>query len=189
MEKETLRSRVVSLLQRSRQAHRLYSSMERVQRGEGAEFAENQAAEWRTINAELMKQLTSLLDAPQNRELSSSLCLLKDRFVGELRQAETQLHTNQRELVSASENGDFIKAAILSRTLVSLKARVQATQAVHHELESIVGTNSVSINSKARTLVSESATKSESSESQPNDKVASIFQTRNGKVIPLRARS
>lgn len=155
--------------------------MERVQRGDGAEFAETQAAEWRTTNAELMKLLTGVLDSPQSRELASSIAALKDRFVAELRTLEVQLHTNQRDLIGAAENGDFIKASLLSRTLVALKARVQATQAVHHELECVGG--------PARAADRALPATDGKDESDARTNVSSIFQAKLGKVLPLRARS
>jgi hypothetical protein len=45
---------------------------------------------------------------------------------------------SQRELILSAEKGDFIRASTLSTTLVSLKARVQAGQAAHHELDTLI---------------------------------------------------
>ncbi len=123
------------LLQRSRQAHRLYSSMERSQKGEAAEYTEMQAAAWRLVNAELVKQLTSLLDGPHTRQLPMQVAHLRDRFLAEFREAETALNQRHREVVVAAERGDFIRTALVSRTLVATKARSQAASAACSELE------------------------------------------------------
>jgi uncharacterized membrane protein len=139
MDGETFRSRLLTLLQRSRQAHRLYSSMERMQRGDAAEFTEMQAAAWRSINAELIKQLTSFLDAPHSKQLSNQVVLLRDRFLSEFRSNESEVHQRQKELIGSSEKGDFVRAAVLSRSLVGLKARVQAAHAAFSELDELVG--------------------------------------------------
>ena len=139
MDGETFRSRLLTLLQRSRQAHRLYSSMERMQRGDAAEFTEMQASAWRSINAELIKQLTAYLDAPHSRQLSNQVVLLRDRFLSEFRANEADVHQRQRELIGASEKGDFVRAAVLSRSLVGLKARAQAVNAAFSELDELLG--------------------------------------------------
>jgi hypothetical protein len=54
------------------------------------------------------------------------------------RASESELVLHQRELVTAAERGDFIKASGLAVSLVTLKARVQAGQAVHHELDLLI---------------------------------------------------
>lgn len=135
MDGETFRSRLLTLLQRSRQAHRLYSSMERGQRGDAAELSEMQASAWREVNAELVQHLSSMLDAPHTRHLLSNVRRLRDRFFADLREVESQLNEQHRELVRCAERGDFIRTAVLSRTLVSSKARAQANNAAFTELE------------------------------------------------------
>jgi hypothetical protein len=54
------------------------------------------------------------------------------------RTSESELVQSQRELIACAERGDFIRAASLSINLVSLKARVQAGQAAHHELDMLI---------------------------------------------------
>jgi len=138
MESETLRSRLLKLLQKSRQAYRLYTSMGRMPRGvEGAEHTEMQAAEWRSINAELIKGLSEVLAKATPRELVAGILSLRESFQISFRNAEAELNTKQRELIAAAEKGDFVKAAVVGRVLISSKARVQALQAAHHELENL----------------------------------------------------
>ncbi len=138
MENETFRTRLLRLLQKSRQAFRLYESMGRSPRGDGAEFTEMQAVEWRNVNAELIKELSLALDHPNPKELTPRVLVLRDRMLSSFRTSEAEVHSHQKELVYAAEKGDFVKSALLSRRLVVMKARAQASQAVHHELDEVV---------------------------------------------------
>lgn len=173
MENDTFRSRLVRLLQKSRQAFRLYNSMERGPAAIG-DYTEMQAMEWRNVNGALIKELSAALDRPNQKETPSLVFLLRDRFLAEFRTSEADLHAKQRELVSAAEKGDFVKSALLSKELVSIKARVQATQAAHHELDEVVVQSKVS--QPAITLSNESV-------------VAEPRQERLARVIPLRSSS
>ncbi len=150
MENQTFRSRLVELIQKSRKAMRLYSSMGRtlVRPGEtraAAEFADVQTNEWRGVNAELVKRLSFLVELPQTKMLISDVLALRDQLYSDFRINEADLRTKQRDLIFSSEHGDFIKAALLSRDLVVLKAKVQATQAAHHELDAVVRKSKISI--------------------------------------------
>jgi len=112
-----------------------------------SEFAELQASEWRTINAELVKRLSSYVESPNQKKLVSDVSSLRDQLYSDYRLAEAELRSKQRDLVFASENSDFIKSAVLSRDLVTLKARMQATQAAHHELDACMRRSKVSASS------------------------------------------
>ena len=139
MEKETFRHRLFALLQKSRQAFRLYSSVGRSPRGQTAEFSEMQAVEWRNMNAELIAQLSSFMDrSVNNRELVAHTLRVRERFYNDYRLAEGELHNRQKELILCAERGDFVKASVMSRELISLKARIQACQAVYHEVDDLV---------------------------------------------------
>jgi hypothetical protein len=109
--------------------------MERGQRGDAAELSEMQAAAWRVVNAELVQQLSSMLDAPHTRHLVLNARRLRDRFFADLREGESHLNAQHRELILCAERGDFIRAAVLSRNLVSSKAKAQANNAAFTELE------------------------------------------------------
>ncbi len=104
----------------------------------GAELTDMQASEWRGINSDLVKRLTVYVEASSPKKLVTDVIGLRDQLHADYRSAEAELHVLQRELISASENGDFIKAAVVSRDLVVLKARVQATQAAYHELDVVL---------------------------------------------------
>jgi len=138
MENETLRSRIVLLVQKSRKALRLYSSMGRLSGSETSEFGELQVAQWREVTSDLLRDLTAALDHPNARTLAGTVLSLRDRFYADWRRVEADLKVKQQELVAVAEHGDFIKAAHVSRNLVVLKAREQAAQAAHHELQDVV---------------------------------------------------
>jgi hypothetical protein len=112
--------------------------MGRLSGGEASEFAELQVVQWREVNSDLLRELSSALDNPNTRALTGAVLGLRDRFYADWRRVESELRVKQHELVSVSEQGDFIKAAHLSRDLIVLKAREQAAQAAHHELQDVV---------------------------------------------------
>ncbi len=138
MESETFRSRILKLIQKSRKAIRLYTTMGRMQPDAAGEFGEAQVTEWRQINADLYKELSEALEQGNARRLSAEVFTLRDRYYASWRSGEGSMVSKQRELLRSAENGDFIRAALLSRELVSLKARVQAVQAAHHELDDVI---------------------------------------------------
>lgn len=125
-------------MQKSRKAVRLYSSVGRLQQEGSSELSEAQVREWRNINAELLRQLSFVMERPQSKTLVSEVIGIRDHFYTTWRETETELHLGQKQLVTCSENGDFVKAAILSQQLVTLKARMQASQAAHHEFNEVI---------------------------------------------------
>lgn len=143
MESESFRTRVVNLIQKSRRALRLYSNtvggqgLVRVDSG-SPELSAAQVAEWRDINGILLKKLSEAADSPSTKKLVYDVFALRNEFQTLWRTSEGELVRNQRELVSAAERGDFIKASGLAALLVTLKARVQAGQAAHHELDLLI---------------------------------------------------
>ncbi len=175
MQNETFRSRVVKLIQKSRKAVRLYTSV-----GRGAarhpEFTETQVQEWKEVNNELLRSLMEAVENPGSRKLVSDIFALRDRFYTEWRMAETELHNKHKDLIFVVENGDFVKAVNLGRRLIVLKARVQATQAVHHELQELIDQSHV-----AQPTIELSQEHIVGEDRQP--------AAANGKVIPLRRRS
>lgn len=143
MDGETLRSRVAQLVQRTRKAVRLYSSAERLTGGErgGAEQAQLtalQLEQWQQVNTELQRQLAAAVDHPNQKLLANEVVAVRDRFYHEWRNTEAEVHLKQGELLSAGEKGDFVRCAVLGRALVVLKAREQAAQAAHHELQELI---------------------------------------------------
>lgn len=185
MENETLRSRVALLVQKSRKALRLYSSMGRFGGGEGSEFAELQVAPWREVNAELLRELSAAFDNPNTRALTGAILALRDRFYGDWRRIEAELRLKQQELVSAAEHGDFIKAAHLSRDLIVCKAREQAAQAAHHELQDVVKRSKLS--QPTIELSSDRAIEPEGNEPAAElDLFAGQPMRVGAKIIPLR---
>ena len=138
------RSRLVQLMQRSRKALRLYSSVEKLSNESTSDLAELQVGEWRRVNAQLLKDLALALEQPNQKRMVSEVFGIRDQFYGEWKMAEADLNQKQRQLLDCAENSDFIKASILSRELVSLKARSQACQAAHHEVQEAIHKGRVS---------------------------------------------
>lgn len=142
MESESFRSRVMALIQKSRRALRLYSSAGNASfvRMEGAsvELSNAQVGEWREINSLLLRRLTEAADSPNTKKLIYDVFALRNDFHTLWRSSESELVVSQRELIACAERGDFIKATSISTLLVSLKARVQAGQAAHHELDMLI---------------------------------------------------
>ncbi len=176
MESETFRSRVGKLLQKSRKALRLYSKMGLVQEGEISEYNEMQVSEWREVNARLLRQLSSALELSHSRQLVSSIYRIRDQFYSEWRESQGSVHEKRRALTLAVENGDFIKCVLLSKELIALKARLQATQAAHHELQSVIEKSSARPPKEGSEPIVE-----EVAEEGP------LFT--QAKIIPLRRRS
>ncbi|MGI6523740.1 MAG: hypothetical protein ACOX2O_00365 [Bdellovibrionota bacterium] len=138
MESETFQIRVSKLIQKCRKAVRLYSSVGRLAGVKQNEFSELQVAEWKDVNILLLQGLTSIMEVPGRKGLSADLFALRDRFYMLWRAAESDMHMQHKDLLAVVEGSDFIKAAKLSSQLISLKARVQATQAAHHELQDLL---------------------------------------------------
>jgi hypothetical protein len=147
MENPTFRSRLGELLQKSRKAMRLYSGVGSNSSGRAHnlanQYSELQATEWQQVNAELVRMLGTALGHPQARRITQEVFAIRDRLLHEVENEELQLGEKQRELVAASERGDFVRAAVLSRELVVLKARMQASQAAHHELQQVIERSNV----------------------------------------------
>lgn len=133
----TIQSSLLELMQRSRKAMRLYTEMSKTRGNEG-DLADVQAEEWKRANAELVRQLGMLLDHGAARSITQDVLTVRDYFLREYRGAESEMNLKQRELIRVVEGGNFVRSATLSRELVLLKARLQANQAAHHELDDLI---------------------------------------------------
>lgn len=138
MNAETTASKVNRLLQKSRQAFRIYSSMSKSAKAEHNEFADMQAIEWRNINAELVRQLTHIVDKFAAKSLALQIARMRDSLLADYRRVEAELNAEHREIIACAQRADFIRVAQLSRILISKKAFVQAAQAASHELSLII---------------------------------------------------
>ena len=145
MESDTFRSRLSKLALKSRKALQLYSTVGKSKDTPSAEITEKQVGEWKKVNAALYQQLTNALDSSNSKKLISDIFAIRDRFYSEWRSAESGLHVKQKELVQSAEHGDFAKSTLLSHELVTLKARVQASQAAHHEIQTVLKQSRVSL--------------------------------------------
>ena len=176
MENHTFRSRLAELMQKSRKALRLYTSMGRINNNAHSELNEMPAEQWKEINADLLRQISNAMESPNSRALVADIFTLRDRFYASWRSAEAEVHSKRRDLISAAENGDFIKSAVLGRELVLLKAREQAAQAAHHELQEVL----------TRSRVAQPTI--ELSQDRVVPEVEEAPEKQFAKVIPLRGR-
>jgi hypothetical protein len=138
MDNPTFRSRIAALMQKSRRALRLYTSVGRTSGEVQHEFGERQAHEWKLANLELLKRLSEAMEHANVKLAVRDVFAAREVFYTMWRDAEAEVAPRQRDLVFAAENGDFIRAAIIGGELVGLKARAQASQAAHHELDDLI---------------------------------------------------
>jgi hypothetical protein len=138
MSSETFFQRLGSLIQKSRKAQRLYANMGR-SAADNSPFSESQIEEWRSITSSLLKQLMLIWERPHTAGLQRDAALIADNFRQIWRASETDLHRTQKELIAASERGDYTRVLSLAEMGITLKARVQASHAAYHELSEIVG--------------------------------------------------
>jgi len=141
---ETLKSRLATLLQKSRKAVRVYTSFEKgayrssQDQREAAVFTALQLEQWQIVNTDLQRQLMVIIDRPHTRLLASETVGLRDYFYGSWRSYEAELRQKQGELAEAATRGDFIRTAMLGKTCVILRSREQASEAAQHEIQLIV---------------------------------------------------
>jgi hypothetical protein len=135
MESGSLRIRIAQLIHKSKRALRAYTSLER---GTKRGWGEIQASEWRAANADLMKELSGVLQVSNPKSMTKALCVLRDRFYFEWREIQGVMAGKQKDLITASETSDFVRSAILSSELVSLRARNQSAEAAYKELRALV---------------------------------------------------
>ena len=105
---------------------------------EGADLKRLHWEQWQLVNLELQRELRIMLDRPTTRTLAADTVALRDRFYGMWRAAEAQLRIRQQTLIESATRGDFLKAAALARSAISLRAYEQATAAVQHEVQLVV---------------------------------------------------
>lgn len=194
MDNETFRSRVLNLISRSRKALRLYSNAGRSLGGvsrpamhwpqfkaEASKvYTEYQTTQWRDITADLLQDLNAAIQSkPSVKDLSAAVYTMRDKFNSIWRALEAEIHQKQKELIQASQNSDFVKAAIVSNELVSSKAKFQAAQAAHHELDELIKRTKYSHNPIV-------LTDSQMLEMNFDEQTPADDESRTAKVIPIR---
>lgn len=176
MGSQTFRLRLAKLRQKSRRALRLYTRMGRFPSGnENPLFTELQLEEWKTVNADLIDKLGRCIEDSNTRRVACEVFALRDFYQTASRNAGVLLREKQDELLRAAQQGDFVKAAMLSRELISLKARLEASLAAHHELQLVLRRSRIVRPSE------------EQLEPVIVPQIAPLIE--NGNVIPLRRRS
>ena len=210
MDSVQLRSRLLKLLQKSRKAVRLYSTVDPLA-GSGKQLLaadgtlsevklkEIQSEEWRVITGQLTKDLSAALENPNVRRLLQDLFTLRDHAYSDWRLVEAELHLAHKDLVDAAEKSDFMKAAALSLKLTRMKARCQAAEAVYHELAEVLSRAKSPVANEALNEAIQSAEvvslfdeMSVANQMLPNRGAFAIgsseVSTSSAKVIPLRQK-
>ncbi len=201
MESESFRSRVMALVQKSRRALRLYNSASTAvfpkPEGTSSDHSSSQVVEWREVNSLLLRKLTEAAECPNTKKLIYDVFALRSEFQGLWRSSEAELVRSQRELITSAEKGDFVRAAALANALVSLKARVQAGQAAHHELDTLIKRSKVvrpvaELSEESATVLSTLEILDDPADEAPTGEFLDPYQPRlavgAGKVIPLKRR-
>jgi hypothetical protein len=195
MDSVQLRSRLLKLLQKSRKAVRLYSSVDttllagkQLVSADGqiseAKVREIQSEAWKTVTTELMRDLSAALENPNPKRLVHDLYALRDRSYSDWRLAEAELHCHQRDLVTAAEASDFIKASMLSTKLIRMKAHYQASQAVYQELQEVLSKMNAAPVASVVTLTQSI----QGSFPAMQEATPSVQEQRPTNVIPLRQK-
>lgn len=141
MSQEPFSTRLASLVQRARQAARLYASIERSASGAESpnEEKSSQAREWRVSNEILLNRIAHLMGSrPVTAVAPREVAGILHQFEGEAVEWSSELSGGQTQLVEHASAADYIATARLARDLVSLKARSQAATAIVHELKTLL---------------------------------------------------
>lgn len=102
------------------------------------ELSELQVGEWRDVNSELLRTLSTAASNLALRRVVSEVASLRDRFHSEWRSAESRIHHDQKAMIEAATQGDFMRATALGKALISAKARMQACHAAYDELSNLL---------------------------------------------------
>lgn len=144
MESQTIRERLAALRQKSRRALSLYKKAFRSSDSIVYKLSEAQLREWKGVNLELYEKLTLCLEESTPKGAVARAVALRDGLHTVWRDNESLRHRRQDELKELVKNSEFVKAALLSTELVSVKAREQASKAAFDELQFALGKAKVS---------------------------------------------
>jgi hypothetical protein len=140
-----------------------------------------------------LRKLSEAAEAPNTKKIIYDVFALRSEFQTLWRSTESELVQSQRELIASAESGDFIRAAVLSTALVSLKARLQAGQAAHHELDLLIKRSKVvrpaaELSEESATVLSTLELLDEHVVTEPVRPAPLKVAVGGGKVIPLKRR-
>jgi hypothetical protein len=119
------------------------------------------------------------------KDFTGVLFKLADDLKAQYSLAEAELGAKQCALIFAAENGDFTRAAMLSAELISIKARLQARQAAHHEVTEVLEASRLQRPNQSSSHSDSSSHMSKDSSSEVNLKNQHTSRTES-KIIPLR---
>lgn len=140
MVSDTFKTRLLKLINKSRKAVRVYSNAGGASnfRAKSKPYADMQLKCWRDANERLVEFLHSATKNMNLRKVASEILAYAKQCQQELENREKQLEKYHHELLTYSQNKDYVNAAIISNELIVLKANVQAEKAVLEELEDVL---------------------------------------------------
>ena len=140
MTTDTFKTKLSKLINKSRKAVRLYSTVARPGLGKSNErpYADIQLAEWRMTNEDLLGKLLTIIKNSNIRKAINDIAILKSQYTKTVNDLSLIINTKHRELIETTNIGDFVKIAKISYELIPLKAKLESKKAVLNELEDLV---------------------------------------------------
>lgn len=143
----SLHSRLRILVAKTFKAERLYASM----RNSGAGQTERhnpvldlsndaRAREWQRCHFIFRQILNDVLAGCSRASLSAEVLKVRDRFRAEAKAAAQEVRSGGKKVVEAAGREEFSQMVKLSLELVRAKARVEASNLIADELDSVLGT-------------------------------------------------
>ncbi len=135
----TVEARVVALMQRARKALRIYASVERTPGDSAnAEFVELQAREWRSANEQLLRRLAALVDRGLASLTIARIATIQAEFASELATTRAEYEHQVVRAHDSLARANFVQAAIETRSLVGMKARLESLLAIEQEFATVL---------------------------------------------------
>jgi|GEM_PF-5038930 len=158
MKSETVKEKLSNLVLKCRQAVRLYSSVGNISKNKKNQYSDIQLLEWKLVNEHLLYELNYIIKLSDKLKFNYEIFNLRDKFNNELNYYTNEYNLSYKKLLVATENSDFITSTILSTNLIKLKSKVEAIEAVCHELSDFIKKSKIKkINFNEKTTVREKA--------------------------------
>lgn len=139
MTADTFKSKLSKLINKSRKAIRLYSTVSSPRsRGKEKPYADIQLEQWRETNEDLLNNLMQIIKNTNMRKAINDILIIRNRYADMVGKLDFKIKHFHKELVSSSVSSDFVKAAKVSGDLVPLKAKYDAVKAVAQELDDLL---------------------------------------------------
>ncbi len=139
MSSDTFKTKLAKLIQKSRKAIRIYSTVGRDSIGRPSKpYSDMQLKAWYNINEELLLFLQDVTTKLHLRQVATETLKYAQKLSAQLHPEQIRLNSDHRLLLHFTEAGDFVNSAKLSQELIVLKAKIEAKKAVLNELEDLL---------------------------------------------------